>query len=213
MTLDEDLRAQAAASLHQGVGSVGSNCEFGRSAMAGEQEKSLPLLVLPTSCRPLDSALTAGFLGGDLRPDGLPLLLRVDAIEPVELIAPPVEEDQRRAIRNQTIAGFPLGPSGASEVSTCVRANEPALFDFAPMLVAQVRTHTVIMRHSKGYPGKPPRPSSQRGRPLSHTTRGQVCQMVVLLVAWTVADLAGHVVPTRGDVAEALGVRLHRVAA
>ena len=35
----------------------------------------------------------------------------------------------------------------------------------------------------------------------------------VLRVAWTVADLAGHPVPTSEDVAEALGMRLQRVAA
>jgi magnesium chelatase family protein len=35
----------------------------------------------------------------------------------------------------------------------------------------------------------------------------------VLRVAWTVADLAGHPVPTADDVAEALGMRLHRAAA
>ena len=35
----------------------------------------------------------------------------------------------------------------------------------------------------------------------------------VLRVAWTVADLAGHTVPTADDVAEALGMRLQRVAA
>lgn len=35
----------------------------------------------------------------------------------------------------------------------------------------------------------------------------------VLRVAWTVADLAGHAVPTGDDVAEALGMRLQRVAA
>jgi magnesium chelatase family protein len=35
----------------------------------------------------------------------------------------------------------------------------------------------------------------------------------VLRVAWTVADLAGHTVPTAEDVAEALGMRLQRVAA
>jgi magnesium chelatase family protein len=35
----------------------------------------------------------------------------------------------------------------------------------------------------------------------------------VLRVAWTVADLAGHQVPSADDVAEALGMRLQRVAA
>ncbi|MDQ1660912.1 MAG: magnesium chelatase family protein [Blastococcus sp.] len=35
----------------------------------------------------------------------------------------------------------------------------------------------------------------------------------VLRVAWTVGDLAGHVVPTADDVADALGMRLQRVAA
>jgi magnesium chelatase family protein len=35
----------------------------------------------------------------------------------------------------------------------------------------------------------------------------------VLRVAWTVADLAGRTVPAPGDVAEALGMRLQRVAA
>jgi magnesium chelatase family protein len=35
----------------------------------------------------------------------------------------------------------------------------------------------------------------------------------VLRVAWTVADLAGHTVPDADDVAEALGMRLQRVAA
>jgi len=35
----------------------------------------------------------------------------------------------------------------------------------------------------------------------------------VLRVAWTVADLAGHSVPTADDIAEALGMRLQRVAA
>ena len=35
----------------------------------------------------------------------------------------------------------------------------------------------------------------------------------VLRVAWTVADLAGHTVPDAHDVAEALGMRLQRVAA
>ncbi|WP_299958111.1 YifB family Mg chelatase-like AAA ATPase [uncultured Modestobacter sp.] len=35
----------------------------------------------------------------------------------------------------------------------------------------------------------------------------------VLRVAWTVADLAGHSVPTADDVAEALGMRLQRVVA
>jgi magnesium chelatase family protein len=35
----------------------------------------------------------------------------------------------------------------------------------------------------------------------------------VLRVAWTVADLAGRPVPDTGDVAEALGMRLQRVAA
>jgi magnesium chelatase family protein len=35
----------------------------------------------------------------------------------------------------------------------------------------------------------------------------------VLRVAWSVADLAGHTVPTTDDVAEALGMRLQRVAA
>jgi magnesium chelatase family protein len=35
----------------------------------------------------------------------------------------------------------------------------------------------------------------------------------VLRVSWTVADLAGHGVPTAGDIAEALGMRLQRTAA
>jgi magnesium chelatase family protein len=35
----------------------------------------------------------------------------------------------------------------------------------------------------------------------------------VLRVAWSVADLAGHTVPSADDVAEALGMRLQRVAA
>jgi magnesium chelatase family protein len=35
----------------------------------------------------------------------------------------------------------------------------------------------------------------------------------VLRVAWTVADLAGRTVPGADDVAEALGMRLQRVAA
>ncbi len=35
----------------------------------------------------------------------------------------------------------------------------------------------------------------------------------VLRIAWTVADLAGHAVPSADDVAEALGMRLQRVAA
>ena len=35
----------------------------------------------------------------------------------------------------------------------------------------------------------------------------------VLRVSWTVADLAGHTVPSADDVAEALGMRLQRVAA
>jgi magnesium chelatase family protein len=35
----------------------------------------------------------------------------------------------------------------------------------------------------------------------------------VVRVAWTVADLAGHPVPGADDVAEALGMRLHRAAA
>jgi magnesium chelatase family protein len=35
----------------------------------------------------------------------------------------------------------------------------------------------------------------------------------VLRVAWTVADLAGRTVPSADDVAEALGMRLQRVAA
>ena len=35
----------------------------------------------------------------------------------------------------------------------------------------------------------------------------------VVRVAWTVADLAGHGVPTADDVAEALGMRVHRAAA
>jgi len=41
----------------------------------------------------------------------------------------------------------------------------------------------------------------------------QVYEVVVLRVAWTVADLAGHAVPSADDVAEALGMRLQRVAA
>jgi magnesium chelatase family protein len=35
----------------------------------------------------------------------------------------------------------------------------------------------------------------------------------VLRVAWTVSDLAGRTVPDSDDVAEALGMRLQRVAA
>jgi Magnesium chelatase, subunit ChlI C-terminal len=40
-----------------------------------------------------------------------------------------------------------------------------------------------------------------------------LCCLVVLRVAWTVADLAGHTVPDADDVAEALGMRLQRAAA
>jgi predicted ATPase with chaperone activity len=40
-----------------------------------------------------------------------------------------------------------------------------------------------------------------------------VCQAVVLRVAWTVADLAGRTVPGADDVAEALGMRLQRAVA
>jgi magnesium chelatase family protein len=36
---------------------------------------------------------------------------------------------------------------------------------------------------------------------------------VVLPVAWTVADLAGHTVPGADDAAEALGMRLQRAVA
>jgi predicted ATPase with chaperone activity len=36
---------------------------------------------------------------------------------------------------------------------------------------------------------------------------------VVLRVAWTLADLAGRTVPGEDEVAEALGMRLQRVAA
>ena len=46
-------------------------------------------------------------------------------------------------------------------------------------------------------------------------TRGRthLCQTVVLRVAWTLADLAGRTVPGSDEVAEALGMRLQRVAA
>jgi predicted ATPase with chaperone activity len=40
-----------------------------------------------------------------------------------------------------------------------------------------------------------------------------LCRTVVLRVAWTMADLAGRTVPGSDDVAEALGMRLQRVAA
>jgi magnesium chelatase family protein len=43
--------------------------------------------------------------------------------------------------------------------------------------------------------------------------RVDFCHADVLRVAWTVADLAGHTVPGADDVAEALGMRLQRVAA
>ena len=42
---------------------------------------------------------------------------------------------------------------------------------------------------------------------------GQFRQVVVLRVAWALADLAGRTVPGRDEVAEALGMRLQRVAA
>ena len=41
----------------------------------------------------------------------------------------------------------------------------------------------------------------------------QVCQAVVLPVAWTLSDLAGRTAPGPDEVAEALGMRLQRVAA
>jgi hypothetical protein len=41
----------------------------------------------------------------------------------------------------------------------------------------------------------------------------QFCEVVVLRVAWTLADLAGLVTPGADQVAEALGMRLQRAAA
>ena len=41
----------------------------------------------------------------------------------------------------------------------------------------------------------------------------QVCQTADLRVAWTLTDLAGRTVPGPDEVAEALGMRLQRVAA
>jgi hypothetical protein len=40
-----------------------------------------------------------------------------------------------------------------------------------------------------------------------------ICKTVVQLVAWTLADLAGRSVPGSDEIAEALGMRLQRVAA
>jgi hypothetical protein len=42
---------------------------------------------------------------------------------------------------------------------------------------------------------------------------GEFCQVVVLRVVWTLADLAGLPTPGGDQVAEALGMRLQRVAA
>jgi hypothetical protein len=42
---------------------------------------------------------------------------------------------------------------------------------------------------------------------------GDLCWFGVLRVAWTLSDMAGRTVPGSDEVAEALGMRLQRVAA
>ena len=185
----------------------------GRSAVAGEQEERPPFLVLPTSRCPLDVALPARLFGRDMRPDGLPLLLGLDAVEPVELIATPVEENEWRAGLDQEVGVLPLGPSGASGVPTRVRPEKPAAFDLAPLLVAQVRWHSLILGHPAAVSRTLPRPSSPRWGLVSPVLSGRLRQMVVVRVAWTLADLAGVAVPGPDEVAEALGMRLQRSAA
>jgi len=44
-------------------------------------------------------------------------------------------------------------------------------------------------------------------------TSRYLCQSVVLQVTWTLADLLGRPIPGDAEVAEALGMRLQRVAA
>ena len=77
------------------------------------------------------------------------------------------------------------------------------------------RVIPVFARHVTGS-CRPPRPAPQ-GSPVTtgqaDGRSGDLCQAVVLRVAWTMADLAGRTVPGADDVAEALGMRLQRVEA
>ena len=62
-------------------------------------------------------------------------------------------------------------------------------------------------------PGEEAHPATVVSPLQTSSRRLDLCQTVVLRVAWTLADLAGRTVPSADDVAEALGMRLQRVAA
>jgi hypothetical protein len=66
-------------------------------------------------------------------------------------------------------------------------------------------------------PGAPPGEDAHDATVVSRREksahRPDLCQAVVLRVAWTLCDLAGRTVPDADDIAEALGMRLQRVAA
>jgi magnesium chelatase family protein len=59
------------------------------------------------------------------------------------------------------------------------------------------------------------RQGAAQGKRSRLLTRGRadLREFAVLRVAWTLADLAGRAVPGADEIAEALGMRLQRVAA
>ena len=199
MSVDEDLRAGATSSAAEGAAVPPAS--RGGSAVAGEQEERPPLLVLPPSRRPLHDAVAARLVADDTRPDNQPLLLRVDAVEPVQSTAGPVEENQRCAVLDQTIGVLPSGPSGASDVPTRVRADEPALFDIAPLLLAHIRTHIRILRQAAAS-RMPLHPRSPGGMTPRATTPDPARP----------GGVNGRV-PLSGQVPEGMGMPLRRSAA
>jgi hypothetical protein len=69
------------------------------------------------------------------------LLLRVDAVETVELVAGPVEANERCTVDDEAIGFLLFGPRCAPEVPTCVRAYKPSLVDFTPLSVTPIPAH------------------------------------------------------------------------
>ena len=62
-------------------------------------------------------------------------------------------------------------------------------------------------------PGEDAHPATVVSPLQTSSRRLDLCHTVVLRVAWTLADLAGRIVPGPDEVAEALGLRLQRAAA
>ena len=82
--------------------------------MPRQDEQGAPFLVLPPPSRPLDVTPQPRFIARGMGADCRPLLQGISAVEPSELLAAPVAENERRAFPDQRVRLLAFGPGGAA---------------------------------------------------------------------------------------------------